>query len=213
MWRRELQGVSDPNSYRISCGKATLTRVTVDEIAKILGVRRNSTKLRQALEDARRRIDGNHNCVVAVELLLATEHRRIGAAFEMKTYSSVGTVFWHAYAKLDNALALAGDPSSIARVTKNTAHKWSLADQLTGHPSVHRYLYRARSGLARTALDRQALSRTDFDPMAVIDLELLARRVTVALSRPLLTLELNKSKRAVSANDSQGTSRFGRLVA
>jgi hypothetical protein len=136
--------------------------------------------------------------VHAAHLLLKAEHERIGTPFELVSYTSVATVFWHAYAKLDGTIDFIGDPAKIARMVKNAAAKSRLADQLTGRPSVHRYIYRGPSGLARTALDRQALSKVNFDPMAVIDLELVARRVSAELGRPLLTLRLRS---ASAAND------------
>jgi hypothetical protein len=154
--------------------------------------------LRELFDNVRGGIDGPHNCVHAVNLLLRAEHERIGAPFEHESAQSVATVFWHAYAKLNDAIEFIGEPAKIGRMLRNTASRSRLADQLTGRPGVHRYIYRGPSGLARTALDRNALSKANFDPMRVIDLELIARRVSEELGRPLLTLRLKPTS---AAND------------
>ena len=186
-------------SYRVSCGYATVTPVTLGEIANVLGLRQNSRKLRELFDNVRGGIKDEHTCVHAAHLLLKAEHERIDAPFELESYTSVATVFWHAYAKLDGAIEFMGDPAKVARLLRNEGSRCRLADQLTGRPKVHRYLYRGESGLILTALDRQALSKVNFDPMAVIDLELVARRVHAELGRPLLKLRLKSA--APAAND------------
>jgi hypothetical protein len=209
-----LQQTSESNSYGISAGTATVTSVTIDEIAKTLGLRRNSRKLRELFDDVRGGIAGQHTCVHAVHLLLKAEYERIGATFDAEAVSSVLTVFWHAYAKIDRAVEVLGDKTRIDRLLNDAGARNRLADRLTNRPSVHRYLYRGSTGLVRTALDRCALCRTNFDPMAVIDLEAIARRVHEELGRPLLTLILrdpksrNPSNRQKAGRDNSNISRL-----
>ena len=198
-----MSGSNNDYSYRISCGYATVTPVTLGEIASVVGLRRNSPKLRELFDDVREGINGLHTCVHAAHLLLKAEHERIGAPFELVSYTSVATVFWHAYANLDGAIEFIGEPKKVARMLKNAGSRSRLASQLTGNPGVHRFLYRASSGLMGAALDRHALVGTDFDPVSVIDLEQIARRVMGQLGRPLLTLRLKPARPA--ANDEDAT--------
>jgi hypothetical protein len=191
-----LKQSSEQNSYRVSDGEAVVATVSLQEIAKLLGLRRNSRKLRELFDNVRGGIDGPHTCVHAVHLLLKAEFERIGAEFNAGAVGSVLTVFWHAYSKVDGAIDIVGDAAQIERVTKDLRAKTRLADRLTARSSVHRYLYRAQSGLVRTALDRQSLCRTSFDPTAVIDLEAIARRVHQHLARPLVKLTLRQPKSA-----------------
>jgi hypothetical protein len=187
-----LQGIPDPNSYRVASGKATLTTISHAEIAKVLGLRRNAVKLRELYQRTNRRIDGKNNCVVAVELLLAAEYDRIGAEFESEAYESIITVFWHAYSKVRDAVEIIGTPEGISRIMKKKGMT-RLADELTDRPSLHRFLYRSTRGLVRTALDQQALNRVQHDRSEVIDLEVLARRLSEGIGRPLLTLQLREA--------------------
>lgn len=190
-------------SYRVSCGYATVTPATLDEIAGVLRLRRNSRKLRELFDNVRGGIDGPHTCVHAAHLLLKAEHDRIAAPFDLVASTSVATVFWHAYANLDGAIEFIGEPRKVAGILKSARSRARLANQLTGNPGVHRFLYRASSGLMRTALDRQALVRTDFDPVSVIDLEQIARRILDRLGRPLLKLRMNPARPA--ANNEEAT--------
>ena len=48
-----MEGMSKDCSYRISCGYAAVTPVTLDEIAGLLGLRRNSRKLRELFDNVR----------------------------------------------------------------------------------------------------------------------------------------------------------------
>ena len=189
-----MERASEQNYYRISGGRANVTSVSTGEIAKILGVRPNSHQLRELFEGVRGGIEGPHDCVHAVHLLLKAEYRRIGASFDAEAVNSVLTVFWHAYAKIDCALEVIGDAKKIGRLLKDAKARLRLADRLTDRPSVHRYLYRSSSGLIRTALDRRALGRRNGDPTGIIDLESIARRVQDHLGRPLLTLSLDRPK-------------------
>lgn len=137
---------------------------------------------------------GPHTCVHLVHLLLKAEYDRLAISFDADAVGSVVTVFWHAYAKIENAIEVIGDEKRIGKLFNVSGGRRRLADRLTDYPGVHRYLYRTSTGGVRTALDRDALCRTSFDPMAVIDLEAIARRVHGQLRRPLLILRLADAK-------------------
>jgi hypothetical protein len=192
--------VSDRNSFRISKGKATLTIVDVAEIARVLGVRVNSVELRNRFEKAWKRMEDEHNCVIPAHLLFLAEHERIGAEFGHESAQMVATIFWHVYAKVNGAIEVLGSPEGIEKMWKHTGCRCVLASQLTGHPSVHRYVYRTADGAIRTALDEQALHEVEHDASAVIDLERIARRLFEVMQRPLITLQLREKGSAANLN-------------
>ena len=184
---------SNDSSYRVSCGRATITEVNRKELASLLGLRVNSRRLSELFYDVRGTSTGKYDCVHAVHLLLKDECKRSDIPFEEKGVLSVATVFWHAYAKLDAALEVFGDESSRSKLLKSPGARLRLADQLTGRPSIHKYVYRGASGSLRTALDEQELERIGVDRQSAIDLEELAFRVLRHLKRPLLILALRGS--------------------
>jgi hypothetical protein len=192
--------VPDPNSFRISKGKATLTTVNLAEIARILGVRRNSPELRRRFEKAYKRMEGEHSCVLPAYLFFVAEHERIRAEFREDSAKLVATIFWHAYAKVDGTVEVLGSPEQIERMWRYTGCHCVLASQLTGNPSRHRFAYLSADGSIRTASDQAALDKIEHNPAAVIDLEAIARRVSAVVQRPLITLRLRERSRADNVN-------------
>ena len=189
-----MRSVSNPDTYRTRLGAATLTSVSSVEIAKLLGRYWNSKKLQEVFKRERVQLQQDHNCVTAATLLLMAEHVRIGAAFETKAYESVATVFRHAYAEINHVIEIVGDPAKIAQITKDEKRRVRLAEQLTGRPGGHQYIYLTGSKRTGTALSEDELSRADCGPTKVIDLKMVARRLCKTLARPLLTLYLKPSE-------------------
>lgn len=192
--------MSDRNSFRISKGRATLTLVDLTEVARVLGLRRNSAELRRRFEETWKRMDDEHSCVLPAYLLFVAEHQRIGAEFGHESAQLVATIFWHAYAKVPNAVEILGSPETVQKMWRYTGCRCVLASQLTGHPSVHRYVYRSANGSVSMALDDDALRELNCDPSQVIDLEAIARRLCDVLKRPLISLQLREKTGAANAN-------------
>lgn len=73
---------------------------------------------------------------------LLQEHDRIGVEFGVTAYESVATVFWHAITRNQGAVALYGPAELRTKILCQRPARSRLADELTGRPSIHRYIYR-----------------------------------------------------------------------
>ncbi len=179
--------------FRVRSGTATISSASRDDLAKILGTRRNAVALRRGLKIVNRQKDRTFDCVAAVELLLLQEYDRIGAEFCETAHESVATVFWHAITRNQKALALGGPPERCAQILQKRGARTRLADELTGRPSIHRYMYRASNGNVATALDPSVLKQKGIAAENVINLEAVAEKLVQRIDRPIVSLTL-KSK-------------------
>ena len=185
------------SSFKVRSGTATITSASRCDIAKILGVRRNAAAIRRGLEIINRPNDQELNCVVAVTLLLLQEYDRIGMDFGVEAYESVATVFWHAIARNQHAIArnqgaiaLDGPTERCEQILQRRPARSRLADELTGRPSIHRYMYRANNGKVATALDASVLQQKRVVANDIIDLEAIAEQLIQRMGRPIINLML-----------------------
>ena len=178
------------SSFKVRSGTATITSTSRCDIAKILGVRRNAAAIRRGLEIINRPNDQELNCVVAVTLLLLQEYDRIGMDFGVEAYESVATVFWHAIARNQGAIALDGPTERCEQILQRRPARSRLADELTGRPSIHRYMYRANNGKVATALDASVLQQKRVVANDIIDLEAIAEQLIQRMGRPIINLML-----------------------
>lgn len=184
-----MSAIIDYSSYKISSGTVLIAHVTIEEIAHILHLRKNSRKLSKLFEGVR--LDQRkYDCVHAIHVLLKSEFARVGLKFQWDSVELVRDVFWLAYANIDDSINVIGEPARAERLVKSANARDRLANRLVGRPLRGRFVYPSSSGAARTAFDRAALVRSKYDPDAVIDLEALAHLVHAQLDRPLLTLVL-----------------------
>lgn len=179
------------DSFRVRNGVGCIAEASRGDIAKILGLRLNSVALRRGLKILDREKDQRFTCVGAVELLLRQAFARIGLfEFEGWAHESIATVFWHAISRNQGSLALIGSAERTAQILQKRLARFKLADELTGRPSIHRFIYRASNGNAASALDRYVLKQNGVSANDVIDLEEIAELLVERIGRPILSLEL-----------------------